>query len=88
MQDQEGRRRRIHPRGPALAKLLGLAAYTGHNKFRDDRHEDIHEYSKTLPGNMNSGGKFRKAEAMLWAKEDQPSWGAAAMAEENVEWVE
>ncbi|KAJ7430065.1 hypothetical protein B0H11DRAFT_1943751 [Mycena galericulata] len=72
----------------ALAKVIGLNVYTGRDKFRDDRHDDIHEYSKTLPGAMNAGGKFRKAEALLWAKEDQASWEAAAAADEDVDWVE
>ncbi|KAJ7710761.1 hypothetical protein B0H17DRAFT_1190456 [Mycena rosella] len=49
----------------ALSKLLGLAAYTGHDKFLEDRHDDIQEHSKTLPGAMNAGGKFRKAESLL-----------------------
>jgi hypothetical protein len=37
---------------------------------------------------MNAGGKFRKAEALLWAQEDQASWEAAVKAEENVDWAE
>ncbi|KAJ6528325.1 hypothetical protein DFH09DRAFT_1327727 [Mycena vulgaris] len=73
---------------PALAKLLGLAAYTGRDKFRDDRHDEIHEYSKTLKGTSNAGGKFRKAEAEMWAKENQASWEDAAAADEDVDWVE
>ncbi|KAJ7148382.1 hypothetical protein B0H12DRAFT_1247040, partial [Mycena haematopus] len=72
---------------PALAKLFGLAAYTGRDKFRDDRHQEIHEHSRTLAGDMNAGGKFRKAEALLWAKEDQAAWEAAATADENVDWA-
>ncbi|KAJ7107972.1 hypothetical protein C8R43DRAFT_1140118 [Mycena crocata] len=71
----------------ALSKLLGLAAYTGRDKFRDDRHDVIHEYSKTLPG-ANPGGKFRKAEGLLWGKEDRAAWEAAAVTEENVDWAE
>ncbi|KAJ6470690.1 hypothetical protein DFH09DRAFT_1110790 [Mycena vulgaris] len=71
-----------------LAKLLGLAAYTGRDKFRDDRHDEIHEYSKTLKGTSNAGGKFRKAEAEMWAKENQASWEDAAAADEDVDWVE
>ncbi|KAJ6470177.1 hypothetical protein DFH09DRAFT_1344564 [Mycena vulgaris] len=31
-----------------LTKLFGLAAYAGHDKFRDDRHDDIYELSKTF----------------------------------------
>ncbi|KAF7333565.1 Acid protease [Mycena sanguinolenta] len=72
----------------ALAKLFGLASYTGRHKFRDERHDEIYEFSKTLPGPMNAGGKFVKAEAMLWAKEDQASWESAATAEEDVDWTE
>ncbi|KAJ7622880.1 hypothetical protein B0H17DRAFT_1151545 [Mycena rosella] len=77
-----------NPEAPALSKLLGLAAYTGRDKFRDDCHDVIHEYSKTLAGISNAGGKFRKAEAVLWAKEDQASWEAAAAAEDDVDWAE
>ncbi|KAJ6552463.1 hypothetical protein DFH09DRAFT_1497302 [Mycena vulgaris] len=72
---------------PVLAKLLGLGAYTGRDKFREDRHDEIHEYSKTLNGPMNAGGKFRRAEKPLWAKEDQASWEAAVASDENVDWV-
>lgn len=72
----------------ALAKLLGLVAYTGRDKFRDDRHNEIHEYSQGLPGNMNAGGRFRKAEAILWAEEDQVEWNAAAASNEDVDWQE
>jgi hypothetical protein len=72
----------------ALAKLFGLGAYTGRDKFREDRHEEIDEYSKSLPGAINAGGKFRKAEALLWAKEDQASWNAAAATDEDVDWKE
>ncbi|KAJ7124676.1 hypothetical protein C8R43DRAFT_958733 [Mycena crocata] len=71
-----------------LATLLGLVAATGRDKFREDRHEDIQEFSKTLPGTSNAGGKFRQAEAILWAKEDQASWEADAAADKNVDWAE
>ncbi|KAJ7670989.1 hypothetical protein B0H17DRAFT_1209236 [Mycena rosella] len=71
-----------------LSKLLGLATYTGRDKFRDDHHNDIQEHSKTLPGIMNAGGKFRKAESLLWVKEDQASWEAVAVADEDVDWEE
>ncbi|KAJ7710818.1 hypothetical protein B0H17DRAFT_1190500 [Mycena rosella] len=73
---------------PALAKLVGITAYSGRDKFRDDRHDDIHEYSKTLPGPTNAGGKFRKAEALLWAKKDTAFWDAAAAVEDSVNWVQ
>ncbi|KAJ7920221.1 hypothetical protein B0H13DRAFT_2425707 [Mycena leptocephala] len=76
------------PEAPALAKLFGLTASTGRDKFRLNCHDDIHKYSKTLTGAMNAGGKFRHAEALMWAKEDQASWEAAATAEEDVDWVE
>ncbi|KAJ7848104.1 hypothetical protein B0H13DRAFT_1906931 [Mycena leptocephala] len=72
----------------ALAKLFGLGAYTGRDKFREDRHDEINKYSKSLPGAINAGGKFRKAEALLWAKEDQASWNAAAATDEDVDWKE
>lgn len=78
------------PEVPAhvLSTLFGLAAYSGRDKFRDDRHDEIHAFSKTLPGPANAGGKFRQAEAMLWAKEKQALWEAAAMNEEGVKWAE
>ncbi|KAJ7021329.1 hypothetical protein C8F04DRAFT_1195574 [Mycena alexandri] len=72
----------------ALLKLLGLVNSTGRDKFRVDRHDDIQEYSKTLPDAMNAGGKFRKAEALLWAKENQGPWEAAAASREDVDWEE
>ncbi|KAJ7872094.1 hypothetical protein B0H13DRAFT_2349601 [Mycena leptocephala] len=73
---------------PALAKLAGIAAYSGRDEFRAHRHDEIHAYSKTLPGNINAGGKFRQAEALLWAKEDQASWEAAATADDDIDWVQ
>ncbi|KAJ7926090.1 hypothetical protein B0H13DRAFT_1862601 [Mycena leptocephala] len=72
----------------ALAKLVSLTAYTGRDKFCEDCREDIEEYSKTLSGDANAGGKVRKAQAMLWAKEDQASWEAVAADEKNVNWEE
>ncbi|KAJ7725413.1 hypothetical protein DFH07DRAFT_970850, partial [Mycena maculata] len=68
--------------------LLGLIVDTGRDKFREDRHDEIHEYSKTLPATINAGGRFRKAEAELWAKEDQAAWDAAAASNEDVDWAE
>ncbi|KAJ7739012.1 hypothetical protein B0H16DRAFT_1759458 [Mycena metata] len=69
-----------------LAKLMGLATYTARNKFRDERHAEIHEYSLTLAG-ANAGGNFRKAEALMWAKEDQAFWAdVVAAEEEDVDW--
>ncbi|KAJ7500576.1 hypothetical protein B0H11DRAFT_1909002 [Mycena galericulata] len=79
------------PQVPAitLSKLFGLAAYSGRDKFRDDRHDEIGAYAKTLPGSSNAGAKFRKAEGILWEKEDHASWAAAAAAnDEDVDWVE
>ncbi|KAJ7032240.1 hypothetical protein C8F04DRAFT_1262203 [Mycena alexandri] len=71
-----------------IAPATALAAYTGRDKFRDERHDEINEYSATLSG-TNAGGKFRKAEAILWAKEDQALWESSAEAsEENVDWEE
>ncbi|KAJ7704463.1 hypothetical protein B0H17DRAFT_1126792 [Mycena rosella] len=72
---------------PALLKLLGLAAYTGCNRFRDDRHNVIYKLSMTLPC-KNAGGKFCKAEGILWVKEDQASWEEAAVVKENIDWVQ
>ncbi|KAJ7076148.1 hypothetical protein B0H15DRAFT_955824 [Mycena belliarum] len=72
---------------PALSKLLGIAAYTGRDKFRDDRHDAIYELAQTLPGE-NAGGKFRKAEGILWKAEDQASWEEAVTAEKDVDWAE
>ncbi|KAJ7648240.1 hypothetical protein DFH06DRAFT_1476309 [Mycena polygramma] len=76
------------PPAPNLSKLFGLVAYTGRDKFREDNHDKINEYAKTLPGSANPGGKFRKAEALLWADEDQASWEAAAAGDEDVDWTE
>ncbi|KAJ7429430.1 hypothetical protein B0H11DRAFT_2265748 [Mycena galericulata] len=79
------------PQVPAitLSKLFGLAAYSGRDKFRDDRHDEIGAYAKTLPGSSNAGAKFRRAEGILWEKEDHASWAAAAAAnDEDVDWVE
>ncbi|KAJ6523166.1 hypothetical protein B0H19DRAFT_1085790 [Mycena capillaripes] len=73
---------------PAMAKLLGLATYTGRDKFRDDHRDLILEHAKTLPGTINTGSKFRKAEGMLWAQEDQAAWDIAAATEEGVDWKE
>ncbi|KAJ7738673.1 hypothetical protein DFH07DRAFT_778958 [Mycena maculata] len=72
----------------ALGKLFNIAAYTGRDKFRDERHDEINEYAKTLTGTINAGGKFRKAEALLWAEEDHATWDAAAEATDDVNWVE
>ncbi|KAJ7744798.1 hypothetical protein DFH07DRAFT_963642 [Mycena maculata] len=72
---------------PALAKLVGITAYSGRDKFRHDRHDEIHQYSKTLPGSTNAGGKFCKAEALLWAKEDAAVWDAEAAVQDGVDWV-
>ena len=76
------------PEAPALAKLVGLITYTGRDKFSDDRHDTIYEFSKSLPGTMNAGAKFRMAEHILWGQEDQRSWEAAAASDEEVDWVE
>ncbi|KAJ7258345.1 hypothetical protein C8J57DRAFT_1234523 [Mycena rebaudengoi] len=71
-----------------LSKLLGLATYTGRDKFRGDRHDEILAHSKTLPGTSNAGSMFRKAEGVLWAAEPQDTWEAAANSNEGVDWVE
>ncbi|KAJ7473221.1 hypothetical protein FB451DRAFT_1398357 [Mycena latifolia] len=34
---------------------------------------------------MNASGKFRKAEALLWAMEDQAAWDAATTADDDVD---
>ncbi|KAJ7059819.1 hypothetical protein C8F01DRAFT_1231731 [Mycena amicta] len=72
----------------ALSKIFGLAAYTGRDLFRQERHEEISARSKLLPGSTNAGGKFRKAEAELWAEEDPAKWESAAATEEDVDWEE
>ncbi|KAJ7798829.1 hypothetical protein B0H13DRAFT_2391419 [Mycena leptocephala] len=73
---------------PALSKLLGIVASGGRDKFRKDRHDAIEEHSKTLRDPINAGGKFRKAEAIMWAEEDQASWDAAAVSDEDIDWEE
>ncbi|KAJ6525512.1 hypothetical protein DFH09DRAFT_1328874 [Mycena vulgaris] len=72
----------------AMAKVFGLASSTGRDKFRQERHDEINAHSKTLPGATNPGGKFRKAEAQLWANEDQAKWESAVEADEDVDWEE
>ncbi|KAJ7812258.1 hypothetical protein B0H14DRAFT_2605892 [Mycena olivaceomarginata] len=52
----------------AMAKVFGLASYTGRDKFRGERHDEINAHSRTLLGPGNAGGKFRKAEAELRQK--------------------
>ncbi|KAJ7653447.1 hypothetical protein B0H17DRAFT_1214681 [Mycena rosella] len=79
---------KLIPEPTALAKLLGLTVYTGRDKFRDDRHDIIYEHSKTLMDVPNPVGRVRRAEALMWANEDQAWWEAAAGAEEGVDWVE
>ncbi|KAJ7342928.1 hypothetical protein DFH08DRAFT_811261 [Mycena albidolilacea] len=72
----------------AMAKVFGLASYTGRDKFRGERHDEINAHSRTLLGPGNAGGKFRKAEAELWANEDQAKWESVAEADEDVDWEE
>ncbi|KAF8197341.1 hypothetical protein K438DRAFT_2119953 [Mycena galopus ATCC 62051] len=79
---------RSAPDAAALTTLMGITSYTCRDKFRDDRHDAIEEYSLTLTGDVNAGAKFRQAEALLWAQEDQASWEAAAAADEGVDWHE
>ncbi|KAJ7717435.1 hypothetical protein B0H14DRAFT_3521962 [Mycena olivaceomarginata] len=71
----------------AMAKVFGLASYTGRDKFRGERHDEITP-SRTLLGPGNAGGKFRKAEAELWANEDQAKWESVAEADKDVDWEE
>ncbi|KAJ6550624.1 hypothetical protein DFH09DRAFT_1086570 [Mycena vulgaris] len=71
-----------------LSKLLGLATYSGRDKFREDRHDEIEAHAKTLPGTIKAGGKFHKVESELWEKEDQAAWAAAAADDEDVDWVD
>ncbi|KAJ7024999.1 hypothetical protein C8F04DRAFT_1191913 [Mycena alexandri] len=71
----------------AVTKLLGIVSRTGRDRFREDRHDEIEEFSRTLPDDINNGGKFVKAEAQLWAKEDPATWEALVAAEEVV-WEE
>ncbi|KAJ7028232.1 hypothetical protein C8F04DRAFT_1266134 [Mycena alexandri] len=72
----------------AMAKLFGITAQTGRDKFHEEHREEIRELSKMLPGAMNAGRKNRKAEAQLWANENHEDWDIAAMAEEGVNWAE
>ncbi|KAJ7036996.1 hypothetical protein C8F04DRAFT_1181012 [Mycena alexandri] len=72
---------------PALQKLLGLAKFTGRDKFRGDRHEEILDLAHSLPG-VNIGGNFRRAEGILFAKEDKAVWDTTAASEEGVNWKE
>ncbi|KAJ7018302.1 hypothetical protein C8F04DRAFT_1199086 [Mycena alexandri] len=71
----------------AVTKLLGIVSRTGRDRFREDRHDEIEEFSRTLPDDINNGGKFVKVEAQLWAKEDPVTWEALVAAEEVV-WEE
>jgi hypothetical protein len=71
-----------------MAKVFGLTSYTGRDKFRGERHDEINAHSRMLLGPGNAGGKFRKAEAELWANEDQAKWESAAEADEDVDWEE
>ncbi|KAK7050169.1 acid protease [Favolaschia claudopus] len=78
-----------NPPSRALTKLYRLAAYKGRDKFRDECHDRIFAHSQTIPGSSNPGGKFNKALAELWAKEDQAAWEAKVeTGEENVNWAE
>lgn len=70
-----------------MSKLLGLAHRTGRDKFREDEHDRIEEFSWTLTDDSNPGGKFMKAEALLWAEEDPAVWEAMVTAE-KVDWKE
>ncbi|KAJ7863688.1 hypothetical protein B0H13DRAFT_2564524 [Mycena leptocephala] len=71
----------------ALSKLFGITASKGRNKFRQVRHDEIEEYSKTVEGPMNAGSKFRIAEAKMWVQEDHDSWDAM-VDDEDVDWKE
>nr|GAT48241.1 predicted protein [Mycena chlorophos] len=71
-----------------LAKLFGLAAYTGREKWADEHYDEIYAYSQTLSHNMNAGARFCKAKADLWAKENQAVWEAAAVSTDGVDWSE
>ncbi|KAJ7895873.1 hypothetical protein B0H14DRAFT_2558346 [Mycena olivaceomarginata] len=51
-----------------MAKVFGLASYTGRDKFCGERHDEINTHSRALLGPGNAGGKFRKAEAELCQK--------------------
>ncbi|KAJ6479061.1 hypothetical protein C8R45DRAFT_933841 [Mycena sanguinolenta] len=73
----------------AVAQLLGLTQRTGHDKFSKERKDEIRALAETLPGSSNLGGKVRKAQSMLYAKEDGSEWDAAAMeVDENLDWNE
>ncbi|KAJ7432231.1 hypothetical protein B0H11DRAFT_2260965 [Mycena galericulata] len=62
------------PQVPAitLSKLFGLAAYSGRDKFRDDRHDEI---------GAAEGILWEKEDHASWA-------AAAAANDEDVDWVE
>ncbi|KAJ6460024.1 hypothetical protein DFH09DRAFT_1114969 [Mycena vulgaris] len=57
------------PSAAAMMKLIGIACATGRDKFRDDREDEINDLAKTLTGG-NAGGKFRKAKAVLWQRQE------------------
>lgn len=75
----------------AMAKIYGIVASTPRDLFRQEAHDAIEEYAKTLtlPG-VNHGGKFRHAEAELWKEQDHARWEAVAKAasKDNVDWKE
>ncbi|KAJ7783986.1 hypothetical protein DFH07DRAFT_764352 [Mycena maculata] len=73
-----------------MSQLLGLATYTPHDKFRKDQHDEILTHAREIiPGPSNVGGKFRKAESVLWAGENQEMWKVAlATEEQDVDWRE
>ncbi|KAJ7815899.1 hypothetical protein B0H14DRAFT_3878102 [Mycena olivaceomarginata] len=77
-----------NPAESAVAKLMGIVAYDGRSKFRDNRKAEIAVYAATIPGDSNMGGKMRQAEAALWLKADQAWWEAEARSDQGVDWTE
>jgi hypothetical protein len=66
---------------------MGIVAYDGRSKFRDDHKAEIAAYAATIPGDSNMGGKMRQAEAALWLKADQAWWEAEARSDQGVDWT-
>ncbi|KAK6971739.1 acid protease [Favolaschia claudopus] len=75
------------PDAEFMKKALGLQAYTGRDKFRDEMRTAITAHADTLSGG-NAGGTWRKAEAELWEMENHAEWEGKAASNEDVDWNE
>jgi hypothetical protein len=42
----------------AIAKLLDLTKYSGHDKFKEEQRDDIAALTESLPDAINQGAKF------------------------------